>query len=693
MRVADASPLIESAPPPATGASPRIRRMLFVYAVTVSLSAFLLFLVQPLIAKQILPWFGGSAAVWTTCMVFFQSGLLAGYAYADTAVKKLRPAAQGGTHAALLIVSLAMLPAAPGAAWKPGSHDDPVLAILGMLVAVIGLPYFLLASTSPLLQAWFARSFPSRTPYRLFALSNLAAVFALVSYPFYIEPWAPVRAQVLAWSAGYAVFVALGAAAAWHVARRRPGPVAPPAAGASAASPPTIAARLNWLALATLGVVLLLAVTNHLSQNVASVPFMWVAPLSLYLLTFVLCFDVDRWYRRRFFLVLLAASLVAMSLLLDSLDLDLVAPVFLAGLFVACMVCHGELAALRPDPRHLTSYYLIIALGGALGGVLVGILAPLALVGYFELGLALVACALLLLARLAVLRSRYAVAFGIALPVTIWGSAAQIDKFTDGTLYTSRNFYGAVSVRDFDGDPPWRSLRHGAILHGGQYLAPESRRLQPSTYYSPQSGIGMALERLDRPARIGVVGLGAGTLATYGRAGDVMRIYEIDPEMLAIAQHYFTFMRDSRAEIQTVPGDARLSLEREPSQRFDLLAVDAFSGDAIPAHLLTAEAFDVYLRHLQPDGLLLVHATNRYLDLPPVIARVAREKGLHALLIAHDGSDLEDTHMSRTDWVVMTRSAGPLAPLASDWRVRRLEADPARSLWTDDFNNLFQALK
>ncbi len=667
--------------------------MLFVYTATVFLSAFLLFLVQPLIAKQILPWFGGSAAVWTTCMVFFQSGLLAGYAYAHAIAIRLGPAAQFRTHVALLLASLVMLPVIPAAVWKPGGHEDPVLLILGLLVAVIGLPYFLLAATSPLLQAWFARSFPSGTPYRLFALSNLAAVFALVAYPFYIEPWIPVRAQAVAWSAGYALFVILCAAAAWHVSRQ---PAINPVlltAGAPAGPPPTTALRLTWLALAALGVVMLLAVTNHLSRNISSVPFLWVAPLSLYLLTFVLCFDTDRWYRRGLFLGLAAASLVAMALQLDSLDLGWVAPIFLVGLFAACMVCHGELAALRPDPRHLTGYYLVIALGGALGGLLVGIVAPLALRGYFELGLALVACAAIYLVRLVVSPSWWATAFAIVLPITIWGSAAQIDKFTDGALYTARNFYGAVSVRDYGGDAPWRALRHGAILHGGQYLWPQSRRRQPSTYYSSQSGIGIALEGLRRPARIGVIGLGAGTLAAYARAGDVMRVYEIDPEMIAIARDYFTFIRDSQAEIQAVLGDARLSLERETPQSFDLLAIDAFSGDAIPAHLLTVEAFDVYLRHLKPDGLLLVHATNRYLDLPPVIARVAREKGLHALQIADDGISPEDRRMSRTDWVVIARSAGPIASLASDWRVRKLDANPALTLWTDDFNNLFQALK
>jgi spermidine synthase len=667
--------------------------MLSVYTVTVFLSAFLLFLVQPLIAKQILPWFGGSAAVWTTCMVFFQSGLLAGYAYADAMVRKCRPAVQGWTHIGLLVASLVMLPIVPGVAWKPLGNEDPVLLILGLLVAVIGLPYFVLAATSPLLQAWFARSFPSGTPYRLFALSNLAAVFALIAYPFYIEPWIPVRTQVLAWSVGYTLFVSLCAAAAWHVARQPPDPVDKSPVGVPTDFPPTIAARARWLALSALGVVMLLAVTNHLSRNIASVPFLWVAPLSLYLLTFVLCFDTSHWYRRRLFFGLLIASLVAMALLLDSLELELVAPIFLVGLFAACMVCHGELAALRPDPRHLTGYYLSIALGGAIGGVLIGIVAPLALVGYFELGLALVACAVLLLAHLATSRSRWAVAFAIALPVTVWGSYTQIGKVTDGALHLARNFYGAVSVRDYGGDASWRSLRHGAILHGGQYLAPDPRHIQPSTYYSSQSGVGMALATIKHPARIGAVGLGAGTLAAYGSAGDVMRFYEIDPEMIAIARSYFTFLGESRAKIEVVLGDARLSLEREPPQEFDLLVIDAFSGDAIPAHLLTVEAFDVYLRHLKPEGLLVVHATNRYLDLPPVIARVAHEKGLHALQISDDGISTEDSHRTKTDWVVIARAAAPLAPLASDWRVRKLNADPALALWTDDFNNLFQALK
>jgi len=664
--------------------------MVRIYAVTVFLSAFLLFLVQPLIAKQILPWFGGSAAVWATCMVFFQSVLLAGYAYADGLVRWGRSAAQRWLHGTLLAASIAVLPIVPAAVWKPSGEEEPTLLILGLLAATIGLPYFLLSATSPLLQAWFARNFTEGTPYRLFAVSNLAAVIALLAYPFAIEPWLPVHAQTLVWSAGYAVFAVLCAAAAIHGARPAAAhPGAPPAGAA-----PPRAVRAAWLALATMGSFMLLAVTNHLTQNVASVPFLWVAPLAIYLLTFVLCFDTRGWYRRELFAALLAVLVGGMALLLDSLELHIVAPLFLAGLFVACMFLHGELAALKPDPRHLTGYYLVVALGGALGGVLVGVVAPIALDGHFELGLGLTACAALGLLRTLRPPSGHAALFAIALPIAIWGSHSQMATFADGAILASRNFFGVISVRDFGGTQPWRSLRHGAILHGGQYLHPDTRQPEPSTYYTRQSGVGIALETLDRaPRKLGVIGLGAGTLAAYGRTGDVLRFYELDPEIAVIAQKYFTFLRDTEAEVQIVPGDARLSLEREPPQAFDLLAVDAFSGDAIPAHLLTSEAFDVYLRHLDPGGLLLIHATNRYLELPPVIARLAAEKGLHALLVSDPGESEDDPHAARSDWVALARTAAPLAALAGAPGASRLRPERNAPLWRDDFNNLFRILK
>lgn len=668
--------------------------MLRVYAVTVFLSAFLLFLVQPLIAKQILPWFGGSAAVWATCLVFFQSMLLAGYAYADGLVRWGGPAVQRWMHTAILAASLAVLPIVPAVAWKPAGDEDPTLLILGLLAATVGLPYFLLSATSPLLQAWFARGFPAGTPYRLFAVSNLAAVIALLAYPFAIEPWLPVRAQTLAWSAAYVVFAVLCALLARHGDR----PAPPRAAAAPGVAAPDAApawwTRVQWLALSAMGSFMLLAVTNHLGQNVASVPFLWVAPLALYLLSFVLCFDTGGWYRRELFVALLAVMIIGMALLLDSLDLHIVAPVFLAGLFVACMFLHGELAALRPDPRHLTGYYLIVSLGGALGGVLVGIVAPLLLVGYFEVGIGLAACAALGIVRTLRPPRIDAAAFAVALAVAVWGSHGQMTTFTNGATFISRNFFGVISVHDFGGASPWRSLRHGAILHGGQYLHPESRLLEPSTYYSRKSGVGLALASLERPGRrIGVVGLGTGTLAAYGRPGDVLRIYELDPEIVAVARDYFTFLREARAATEIVVGDARLSLEREPPQAFDLLAVDAFSGDAIPAHLLTSEAFEIYLKHLKPEGLLLIHATNRYLDLPPVIARVAAEKALHAVLVTELGMVDGDPRASRSDWVALARSAATLAPLADAPNARRLAPDGRAPLWTDDFNNLFGILK
>ena len=382
-----------------------------VYAVTIFVSAFLLFLVQPLVAKQILPWFGGSATVWTTCLVFFQTALLAGYAYSDLAVHRLTARGQVKLHTVLLLASLIVLPIIPAAHWKPTGDENPSWLILGMLVATIGLPYFLLSTTSPLVQVWFSRVKPGASPYRLFALSNLASMLALVGYPFMLEPWAPTRAQAIGWSAGYALFVVLCAAAGWASLRQARAPRIL-AAGAAAGStpgpgldqdeaPPTVSRQLLWCTLAATGSILLLAVSNHITQNVAAVPLLWVAPLALYLLTFILCFDSTGWYKREPILAMVAAAVGVMAWTLAdpklTHELGIQIGVFLGGLFLACMFCHGELVRLKPAPRWLTRFYLMISVGGAVGAVLVGMLAPLVLPAYFELGGGLVLTALLLL--------------------------------------------------------------------------------------------------------------------------------------------------------------------------------------------------------------------------------------------------------------------------------------------------------
>ncbi len=673
------------------------------YAATIFLSAFLLFLVQPIIAKQILPWFGGSAAVWTTCLVFFQSTLLAGYAYADVVARRMRADRGAMLHGLVLVAAIACLPIIPAAHWKPAGGENPAWLILGLLVVTIGPPYFALSTTSPLVQAWFARRFPGRSPYRLFALSNFASMLALVGYPFAIEPWIATRDQASWWSWGFAVFALLCSALAWRTLQSLPRdaralPLATSApAGAAERVAPAGSLQLLWIALAAVGSVLLLAVSNHIAENVAAVPLLWIVPLTIYLATFILCFDSDRWYRRGLFHVLAALALGAMAwTLADSRvthELALQFGVSCAGLFVACMFCHGELASTRPSPRYLTRFYLMVALGGALGAALVGIAAPMFLRAGFELGFGLVACALLL-----VLRSRAgglprgALAV-VALLGTIGASAWSIRQFYDSTIFVARNFYGILRVQESgSGDSLHRSLIHGTIMHGNQYLSPDRVR-EPSTYYTATSGLGVLLETLNprlEPLRLGMIGLGTGTVAAWGAKGDVFRIYDINPAVIGIAKEYFSYLRDSDATIETVLGDARLSLEREPPQQFDVLAIDAFSSDAIPVHLITDEAMGVYLRHMKPDGVIAFHVTNRFLALAPVVDAIARAHGLVAVHVDDSGAG---ELASVSDWVLVARNDSVLGRDSIKDVASAIEPRPGWRLWTDDFNNIVQVLK
>jgi SAM-dependent methyltransferase len=670
-------------------------------ALTIFAGAFLLFLVQPIIAKAILPWFGGTAAVWTTCLVFFQTALLLGYAYADWTVRKLSAARQVRLHAVLLAASLLLLPIAPGAFWKPAGTEEPIGLILGLLAATIGLPYFLLSTTSPLVQAWFARRHPGRSPYRLFALSNLASMLALLGYPFLLEPWISTRAQAWGWSAGYAVFVALCIATGFASLRApEPAAIVPDASRAPLAdeAPPSAARQVLWCMLAATGSLLLLAVSNHITQNIAAVPLLWIAPLSLYLLTFILCFDAPRWYRRELFLSMAAAALGVMAWTLADPDLthelEIQLGVFCIGLFIACMFCHGELARLKPAPRHLTRFYLMVSLGGAMGSALVGIVAPLALPAYFELAAGLGLCALLLVWQVRrepiVLRVLAVASLVATAGCAAWG----IGEFFDSTILSTRNFYGVLRVQESDpgGDRAKRQLVHGTIMHGNQYLSYVFRR-QPSTYYTTNSGIGRAIESLHprtEPLRVGVIGLGTGTLAAYGSKGDVYRFYDINPAVLGIAHEHFSYLDDSEATIETVLGDARLNLEREPPKGFDVLAIDAFSSDAIPVHLITSEALAIYEKHMRPDGIIAFHVTNRFLDLIPVVKKLADAHGLAAVFIRDEG---DDPLGSSSDWVLLARDPDVLAQPRIEEAATEIVEHPEWRLWTDDFNNLVQVLR
>jgi SAM-dependent methyltransferase/MFS family permease len=667
------------------------------YAATIFLSSFLLFLVQPLIARLILPWFGGSAAVWTTCMLFFQILLLGGYAYAHFLIQKVGGKyRQAAIHTILLAAAAATLPILPAEWLKPHGAEEPISRILLLLGATVGLPYFLLASTSPLVQAWFARARPAANPYRLFAMSNLASLGALVGYPFVVEPIFSAHEQVTIWSWLFAAFAVLCASLAWVSSTAKFSRIE--VQQATEESRP----YWLWLGLSATGSVLLLAVTNHLTQNVAAVPLLWLAPLVLYLLSFILTFEGGAWYQPRRLWIVLIVALGAMGwLLADSrltFMLGLQLAVYLAGLLVGCVFCHGELYRTRPATAGLTAFYLTISAGGALGGLLVAVVAPLLFDAYYELGIGLVALGLLGALRFAPLgpAPRYA-SLAALLAVAACAMYEAVDYRKD-VRFSARNFYGVLRVKEYGHPGEDRYLRrlvHGAIMHGEQYQSTRWHRFITS-YYTEHSGIGAAIQSKQRggPIRVGVIGLGAGTIAAYGRKGDTYRFYDINPEVLSVAKSEFTFLSDCPAQVDVVVGDARLSLESEPPQQFDVLAVDAFSGDAIPVHLITREALVVFLRQVKPDGIVAFHLSNRFLRLIPVVARLAKEQGVQATLVSDDPDDDDDVLRSRSDWVLVSKSAAVLA--APD--IVSAGGEPAEDeeewrTWTDDYSNLVQILK
>jgi SAM-dependent methyltransferase len=667
------------------------------FALTVFLSAFLLFQIQPMVAKMILPWFGGASSVWSTCLVFFQAELLLGYLYVHWLHETLAPRRQTLVHIALLLLSLAALPVAADPSWKDSAQAQPVASVLGVLAGAVGLPYLLLSTTGPLMQAWYARAFTGVMPYRLYALSNLASMLALLSYPVLVEPFLEVRGQAWMWSAGYALFVAACGATAWWSRRQVPSERETATALPPDVPRPTWRDGLLWAALAMTASTLLLAMTRHLTQDVAPVPFLWVLPLALYLLSFILCFDAPRYYARPLFLAALPVAFFGMDRIFDEgLPVPWMIALISAALFVFCMVCHGELVRRKPHPRHLTLFYLMLSLGGAMGGMFVGLVAPAAFPAYFELPIGLFLCASLTVAVLwRSLRLHWRLLLLLALCGYGWRLGMVSKELVDGYVVTVRNFYSQLRVSErHDGGPGWkRVLVHGRINHGEQYLSDEARR-EPNTYYCEESGVGRAIFALPqaRPLKIGMVGLGAGTLAAYGRAGDTLRIYEINDQVLQLANSHFTYLADSPARIETVLGDGRLMLEREPDQGFDLLALDAFSGDAIPAHLLTLEAMRTYLRHLRPDGILAVHITNRYLDLQPVMAAAARHYGRTALLYGLE-KDEDNPSCYSSDWVlIMTPERAAALPLVMNDGAP-LEARAGFRPWTDGFSNLFSVLK
>jgi hypothetical protein len=670
------------------------------FPLTIFLSAFLLFLVQPLMGRYILPWFGGGPAVWTTCMLFFQTLLLAGYAYAHSLGGVQDTRRQATIHIALLACSLLFLPLAPRLGMS--SSGDPSVAILLLLCATVGGPYFLLSATGPLLQRWFTFSHADHPPWRLYALSNLGSFLALLSYPFLLEPYVRLRTQSWIWSALYLCFALLCAWTAWKF---RPLPTAEAVATEDEARP-TMLTVLFWLGLSASSSTVLLATTNQLSQEIAVNPFLWVIPLSIYLLTFILTFESERWYRRSLFAVacgVMAPVACAVMAAAVALSLPRQLAVYLVALFATCMLCHGELARSRPGPKYLTAFYLAIAAGGATGGLFVAIAAPRIFTEYGEFPIGMAAaclCGFVGWLRTGALRQWTTRNFSVRVPLMalllggLTAVAAFVTNLDHPGVERFRNFYGILRVGEtFDINGHLRQLTHGSIRHGYQYLR-EPQRRWPTSYYGPHSGVGIAISALDPGLRrVAVIGLGAGTIAAWGRPGDLYRFYEINPMVEAIAKSRFTYLSDSRAHTEVVLGDARVSMQKELTagehHDYDLIAVDAFSSDSIPLHLLTAECADLYRERLKPGGALLLHISNRTLALNPVSRGIAEHLGWQSTLFL---SGMEQkTGESSSHWVLITPNTVLFEKIRGEafgWPLN----DPAPIIWTDDFASLWHVL-
>ncbi len=679
-------------------------RPMFWFAATTLLGAFLVFQVQPVISKCVLPWFGGTPAVWTTCMLFFQILLFGGYLYAHVLRSCFRPGIQAAIHLALLSAAALLLPIEPSAEWKPTGAESPMLHLLWMLAAHVGLPYFVLSSTGPLIQAWLSYQDNSDRVYRLYALSNAGSLVALLSYPFVVEPVLSVSNQSVVWSLMFCLFVlAQGIVATGLFGRRLSTDKAVTGATNSNEQTTAWSIKATWIALPALASTSLLVVTNHVCQDIAVIPFMWVLPLSLYLISFIVCFDSPQWYRPK---PIAATTLVAIltiqakHLLPGPVQLIAEASCYLVTLLGVCLLCHGEVVRLKPAASKLTQYYAMLSAGGAVGGIIVAIVCPILFDSFLELPLTLgVVTALTCILYFACLgwkETTYdwsaakrlqvpAIALMIA-PILTVTLAPQ-----DETIASERNFFGVLAVLKNDEGV---RLVHGSTIHGMQRLGEHAA--EPTTYYGRESGVGLVLGHMQSEKDsldVGVVGLGCGVLATYGRPEDRFDMIEINPAVIDIAQTHFTFLSDSRGQIEHHIGDGRLVLERMTEKRFDVLVLDAFSSDAIPAHLLTREAIALYQQRLAEGGVLAVHVSNNHLDLAPLVHRLADEAGLHSRLVLGAGDDAAGIHPSL--WVICgdpSNSVWGETTIAEASKPTPTELETA-PIWTDQQHNLVSVLR
>jgi len=654
----------------------------------------LLFLVEPMAAKQLLPALGGSAAVWITCLVFFQTALLLAYLYAHLLAKR----SFWNIHFGLLL--LATVSAGVWCVRTVGmgsASQHPVSAIFAALGISIGLPFLMLGATSPLLQVWLARLEVCGVPYRLFALSNLASLLALATYPTLIEPYFTLRAQRIGWCGGFLVFAVISAILAFKT--RSATYEAPITEDESGITPAPFTHKLLWVLLPMGAAMQLSAVTSYITQNIAAIPLLWILPLAVYLITLILAFEFPRLLPRgivvRFLVVMLAGLGYALSQSEVSWPLRVSLPLFLMEVFAACLFCHSEAYALRPRrTSESTLFYLFFAAGGALGSFLIGIASPLIFRFNYDLALSFFVTALL----------AFAVTWSSGWPQRmLWATASALMlalvvmlhiAFLRNTPIAVRNFYGSLRVRESFSTHPGaltRTLTNGTIQHGSQIFTDELRKT-PTTYYAQDSGVGLAMRFCcqGRARNVGVVGLGVGTVAAYGRTGDRIQFYEINPAVAPIAQNAFTYLRESGAQINIVEGDARTSLQQEPPQKFDVLVVDAFSGDAIPLHLLTAEAVQLYKRHLAPGGILAFHISNGHVDLEPATVLLARAAGMQIRRVSNLPND--ELGEFPATWMLLTENADFFAQP----EVARAAREPLLSkqyrLWTDDYSSLLPVL-
>jgi len=695
--------------------NPRGLRALF--ALTIFLGAFLLFQLQPMMGRILLPWFGGASAVWTTCLLFFQAVLLVGYIYAHTVAVRCRPGAQSAIHIALLLASLlALLFASPERIWNGLESQPPVAQVLLILGLTIGLPYMVLASTSPLCQYWHHSVFPHGGAYRLYAVSNAGSLLGLLSYPLVVERLLPVAGQRKLWLILFCLFSLLNLCClAWVIksaGNRRDGQETTPQRSAA----PDARDVVWWLIFAALGSGTLLAITNQMTHEIAVVPFLWVLPLSLYLITFIICFHRESWYDRRWSVILMIFSVpLATHLLLEGSELLIHWQIlgYLVVLFAICMCCHGEMVRLKPLPDHLTFFYICVAGGGALGGAFVGIVAPVFFSGYWEYHLLIFISCCAVFTRWIITRDKSG---WFRHRVVVWGPLALFLTllFTLLVVLTvlktihrvdmRRNFYGAVAV--YDRPSPKgivRILNHGRIIHGSQIQTPE-RQYDPISYYGPRSGAALALRYHPKLARrdengsfrVGIIGLGIGTVSAFAEDGDLHDYFEINPEVVSLAQEYFTYLDDSPAKIRIFVGDGRVELARrrasEPGHRYDVLIVDAFSSDAIPAHFLTRECFALYDRCLAADGVLVLNISNRFLSLDPVVRGLAEEAGFNVICLAQDS--VKDEELYASTWSIVTRNESFLQrPEVLEARADCPAAELDPIVWTDNFISLWHVMR